>query len=113
MASFQIQTFSGHSLDQLKGEKPANLEHKRLDFYDINFQGNDKEKVFKGFLTFKYFANTCVKYFDKKIALIFAPSFLKILTGEQVLEVTFEKVLICDIGSAVRPSEYKTLRYRE
>ena len=51
------------------------------------------------------------KIFQKIIA--FTSSFLKIFIGEQVLEVTFEKVLIYDIGSAVRPSEYKTLRYRE
>ena len=77
MASFQIQTFSGHSLDQLKGEKPANLEHKRLDFYDINFQGNDKEKVFRGFLTFKYSANTCCTYFEKPLRLFSLQVFSK------------------------------------
>ena len=53
------------------------------------------------------------KIFRKIIALTFACSFHKIFIGEQVLKVTFEKVLIYDIGSAVRPSEYKTLRYRE
>ena len=109
MASFQIQTFSGHFLDQLKGENLQTWNIKGWIFMTSIFKGTTKKK----FLGASSPLNILLYLFRKTIALIFAPSFLKILTGEQVLEVTFEKVLICDIGSAVRPSEYKTLRYRE
>ena len=114
MASFQIQTFSGHSLDQpIKRKNLQTWNIKGWIFMTSIFKGTTKKKFLGASSPLNILQIPAVRILIKNIALIFAPSFLKKLTGEQVLEVTFEKVLICDIGSAVRPSEYKTLRYRE